>query len=57
MPPDWVMHPQLGIGTVVASEGEFEEELIGYRDTRSPVKNTTKIPYRWICQIVCRVQG
>ncbi|MEP7363006.1 MAG: hypothetical protein ABI972_07110 [Acidobacteriota bacterium] len=57
MAPDWVIHPQLGYGTILPGEAEMEDELVGNRDTRSPVRNTTKLPYRWICQIVCRVAG
>ena len=50
-----LIHPQLGIGTRVSSELEYEEEeeeeLIGSSDSRSPIRNTLKIPYRFICRI------
>lgn len=61
-----VFHPQLGYGIPVSAElpvsgewphsGELEDEIIGRGDSRSPVKDTTKMPYRWICQIIATVQ-
>ncbi|HWA73821.1 MAG TPA: hypothetical protein VG937_15860 [Polyangiaceae bacterium] len=51
------VHPQLGIGLPVSSELEFEdredqeEEIIGSSDSRSPVRNTTKAPYRFVCRL------
>ncbi|MEP7363007.1 MAG: hypothetical protein ABI972_07115 [Acidobacteriota bacterium] len=55
-----LFHPQLGFGTMV-SEAEFEEEdqeeeIIGKSDSRSPIKNTTKIPYRYICRLAMTYQ-
>ncbi|HZO56504.1 MAG TPA: trypsin-like serine protease [Bryobacteraceae bacterium] len=47
-----IVHPQLGYGTVVSGASELEDEIIGRGDSRSPVKDTTKAPYRWICQII-----
>lgn len=56
------VHPQLGIGRPVAGEfdsayqGELEEEIIGGKDTRTKVKDSTKPPYRWICRIIANYQ-
>ena len=51
-------HPQLGYGSVVQSEWADEEsEIIGPRDSRSPVKKTTNAPWRWICQIIATYQN
>ena len=30
---------------------EWDEEIIGKKDNRKPVRNTTQVPYRWICQL------
>jgi V8-like Glu-specific endopeptidase len=31
--------------------GELEEEIVGRRDSRRPVRNTLDVPNRWICAI------
>ena len=42
---------------MVQSEwADEEQEIIGPRDTRSPVKKTTNAPWRWICQVVATYQ-
>lgn len=51
-----ITHPLLGYGTIASGEYELEDEIVGRGDSRSPVKNTTKPPYRWICQIIATVQ-
>lgn len=54
-----LFHPQLGYGMIVSDEvdSEVEEEIIGKSDTRKPVKDTIKVPYRWICQILATFQA
>ena len=55
-----LFHPQLGYGTPAAEleyEGEDnEEELLGKSDSRSPIRNTKKLPYRWICRLTMTFQ-
>lgn len=45
-------HPALGQGVLIRQR-EFEEEVIGDRDTRQPV-DATRIPFRWICSLKVR---
>ena len=49
-------HPTLGQGVLVRPrkiEREFEEEVIGDRDTRQRV-DTLRAPFRWICSLKVR---
>jgi V8-like Glu-specific endopeptidase len=36
---------------------EFENEITGTSDSRSPIRNTTKAPYRWICRLLITWSG
>src|SRR5262245_59784808 len=36
---------------------KFEEEITGTSDSRSPIRNTTKAPYRWICRLLITWAG
>lgn len=44
--------PRLGQGVLVRAR-EFEEEVIGDRDTRQQV-DATRVPFRWICSLKVR---
>jgi V8-like Glu-specific endopeptidase len=49
-------HPRLGHGVLVRSrkiEREFEEEVIGDRDSRQQA-DTSRAPFRWICSLKVR---
>ena len=50
-------HPMLGQGVLVRRRTEqtreFEEEVIGDRDTRQRV-DTIRMPFRWICSLKVR---
>jgi len=50
-----LIYPRFGFGRVgfgeLDLEYEEEAEITGTDDSRSPIRNTTKTPYRWICRL------